>query len=101
MIKGSEIHSDEWAAYTRLGMLGYGHSVINHGAKEYVRGNTHTNTIEGFWSQLKRSILSTHIHVSAKHMDKYLGEFEFRFNMREKNGKKMSHAMFNRLIHAF
>jgi len=49
---------------------------------EYARGEVHTNTIEGFWSMLKRSIRGTHIHVSRKHLPKYLGEFEFRWNSR-------------------
>lgn len=47
-----------------------------------VKGSTHTNSIEGYWSQLKRSILGTHIHVSKKHLPKYLAEFDFRHNTR-------------------
>ena len=47
-----------------------------------VRGENHTNSIEGYWSLLKRSIRGTHVHVSKQHMPKYLGEFDFRHNMR-------------------
>jgi transposase-like protein len=93
---GSTISSDEWRGYASLGKHGYRHDTVNHSAKEYVRGKVHTNTIEGFWSQIKRSIRGTHIHVSAKHLPKYLGEFEYRFNMR-----KAPWLMFDRLLAAF
>ncbi len=80
---GSTISTDEWAAYTHLAKRGYRHGTVQHNKDEWVRGIHHTNTLEGFWSQLKRSISGTHIHVSAKHLPKYLGEFEFRYNMRK------------------
>ena len=54
------------------------------------------DTFEGFWSHIKRSILGTHIHVSRKHMEKYLGEFEYRYNMRDK-----PEIMFNDLLLSF
>ena len=47
------------------------HEVVNHQFKEYVRGEVHTNNIESFWSQLKRTIKGTHIHVSLTHLQKY------------------------------
>ena len=56
--------------------------MVRHSDKEYVKGDTHTNSIDGYWSQIKRSILSTHIHVSKKHLPKYLSEFDFRHNPR-------------------
>jgi len=93
---GSEISSDEHLSYRRLGSRGFKHGVVSHGAGEYVRGAYHTNSIDGFWSQLKRSILSTHIHVSGKHLSKYLGEFEYRFNMRE-----TPELIFHRLLLSF
>jgi transposase-like protein len=62
--------------------FGYKHGVVNHGQKQYVLGPIHTNTIEGFWSQLKRSIDGTHHHVSGKHLQKYVDEFVFRYNRR-------------------
>lgn len=80
--EGSAVHTDEWWAYRNLSRRGYEHSMVRHGEKEYVRGDTHTNSIDGYWSQLKRSILSTHIHVSKKHLPKYLAEFDFRHNTR-------------------
>jgi len=82
VIHGSRTSTDEMATYDRLGRLGYRHESVNHRSGEYVRGKVHTNTIDNFWSLLKRSIRGTHVHVSAKHLSKYLGEFEFRYNMR-------------------
>ena len=53
---------------------------------EYVRGAFHTNTIEGFWSQLKRTIKGTHIHVSKRHLQKYIDEVAFRYMQKDKQG---------------
>lgn len=80
--KGTTISSDEWRAYRGLRKLGYPHGSVNHSAEEWVNGPHHTNSLEGFWAMLKRSIRGTHIHVSEKHLQKYLGEFEFRYNLR-------------------
>ena len=90
---GATISSDELKSYGKLRRFGYRHSAVNHSAEEWVRGKTHTNSIEGFWSQIKRSIRGTHIHVSAKHLPKYLGEFEFRYNLR-----RHPQSMFARLL---
>jgi transposase-like protein len=76
-----------------LTSLGYRHETVDHGAKEYARGDVHVNTLESFWAILKRSIRGTHIHVSPKHLPKYLGEFEFRYNLR-----KRPDQMFARLL---
>jgi transposase-like protein len=58
------------------------HDVVNHSIGEYVRGEAHTNTIEGYFSILKRGIIGTYHHVSAAHLKRYLGEFDFRYNER-------------------
>lgn len=58
------------------------HSVIRHAAKQYVVGAIHTNTIEGFWSILKRGVVGTYHKVSAKYLPLYVAEFEFRYNNR-------------------
>lgn len=79
---GTVISTDENPSYSDLWRGAYEHGVVNHSAKEYVRGIHHTNTIEGYWSQLKRSIRGTHIHVSSKHLWKYVSEFSYRYNMR-------------------
>ena len=91
--KGARIMSDEWPVYKILTALGYKHEVVEHGRKEYARGDVHVNTLEAFWSMLKRSIRGTHIHVSRKHLQKYLGEFEYRYNLRKKPDQ-----MFARLL---
>ncbi|HTE16351.1 MAG TPA: IS1595 family transposase [Burkholderiales bacterium] len=59
------------------------HETVNHQAGEYVRGDVHTNTIEGFFSILKRGIIGTFHHVSPQHLQRYVTEFDFRYNHRE------------------
>jgi len=76
------IYSDEWQAYKKLNKLGYNHATVNHSKLEYVRGLVYTNTIEGFWSQLKRSISGTYNCVSPKYLQSYVDEFAFRYNFR-------------------
>ncbi|MCF8709240.1 IS1595 family transposase [Rhizorhapis sp. SPR117] len=81
----SEIHTDEFISYDGLEYVGkgYWHKTVNHSLGEYVsKSGVSTNGIEGFWSQLKRSINGTHIHVSGKHLWKYAKEAEYRFNRR-------------------
>jgi transposase len=82
----TEVHTDDFSGYDRLGsMQGYWHKRVNHSAGEYVSPTgTSVNGLEGFWSQLKRSIAGTHIHVSGKHLWKYAKEAEYRFNRRER-----------------
>lgn len=93
---GSSIATDEHGAYSKLPEEGYYHGTVNHSAKEYVNGLVHTNTIEGFWSWMKRQINGTHVWVSQKHLPKYLGEMEFRFNLR-----KRPEVMFEKLLTSF
>jgi hypothetical protein len=78
---GSKINTDDFLSYARIGKY-YQHNAVAHGTGEYVRGDSHTNTIEGFWAQLKRSIDGTHHHVSRKHLQAYVDEFAFRYNRR-------------------
>ena len=93
---GTRISTDELKSYGALARHGYRHRTVNHSADEWVVGDTHVNSIEGFWSLLKRSIRGTHAHVSRKHLAKYLGEFEFLYNMR-----KSPDLMFPRLLLSF
>ncbi len=81
VVKGSKIMSDEWWAYTKLNRY-YEHETVNHKRKEYVRGNVHTNSIEGAWSLFKNALRGTHHRPSRKHLAKYCDEFMFRFNTR-------------------
>src|SRR5258707_2244667 len=62
---------------------GFKHQRIKHSAKVYVRGNVHTNTIEGFWSLVKRGIGGVYHAVSQKYLQSYLDEFSFRYNRRD------------------
>lgn len=78
---GANLMTDEWRSYNAVGKE-YNHQRIIHSAKEYVRGDVHTNTIEGFWSQLKRSIDGTYHQVSKKYLQNYVDEFAFRYNHR-------------------
>ncbi len=80
---GSTVMTDEFPIYNRVSKDGYLHEVVQHGLHEYVRGTAHTNTIEGFWSQVKRSISGTHHAVSPKYLQIYLNEFVFRYNHRD------------------
>lgn len=80
--KGSTIMTDEWRSYEGLAEK-YIHETINHSGGEYVRGNVHTNSIEGFWALLKRGIIGQYHKVSPKHLDKYIHEFCFRYNNRD------------------
>ena len=82
--KGSTIHTDELRSYTGLAKAGYEHETVNHGAGEYVDGDCHVNSMEGFWARLKLSIRGTHVHVSGKHLQKYVKEFEYRYNRRKR-----------------
>lgn len=75
------IYSDEWGGYRILRHF-VPHKTINHRIT-YVDGPIHTNTIESFWSLLKRGIVGAFHHISVKHLDRYLAEFSWRFNQRK------------------
>lgn len=79
---GSTVNTDEWGGYNGLAQR-FQHKRINHLIGEYVNGETHTNGMEGFWSQLKRSIYGCYHSVSDKHLQNYLDESTFRYNTRE------------------
>jgi transposase-like protein len=79
--KGSQVFTDTLRSYNGLS-ADYVHEAIDH-AKEYVRGNIHTNGLENFWSLLKRAIRGTYISVEPFHLFRYLDEQAFRFNERE------------------
>jgi transposase-like protein/predicted RNA-binding Zn-ribbon protein involved in translation (DUF1610 family) len=89
----SIITTDEARAYVDLGRSYREHGTVNHSAEEWAKGYHHTNTIEGHWSQLKRAIRGTHVHVSGKHLWKYVSEFSYR-----RNNRHSHELMFNRLV---
>jgi IS1 family transposase/transposase-like protein len=80
--KVSLICSDEWRAYDGL-KKDFFHRSVNHKAGQYVVGAIHTQTIEGFWSLVKRGMIGTYHKVSAKYLPLYVAEFQFRYNNRE------------------
>jgi len=80
--KDSTMVTDEWSAYRKLN-LEYNHVIIRHKVEEYVVGTYHTNTIEGFWSVLKRGIYGIYHNVSPKHLQRYCDEFAARYNTRD------------------
>jgi len=92
---GTKISTDEWRSYAILTSLGYDHQTIDHGRKQYARGDVHVNTLEAFWAMLKRSIRGTHIHVSRKYLPSYLGEFEYRYNLRKRPDQMFPHLLAN------
>ncbi|BBU61923.1 DDE transposase [Methylosinus sp. C49] len=98
---GSAVSTDELISYGLLEGDGFKHGAVNHSAKEWsyydyrTKETHHTQGVESFWKLFKDSVNSTHIHISAKHMDRYLGEFSFRSNHRQ-----MRNAMFDLLIAA-
>ena len=79
--EGSRLFTDEAAVYSYHARRVF-HETVNHSQGEYVRGTVHTNSIEGFWSNVKRSISGTYVWVSKKHLQTYLREFEYRHNFR-------------------
>jgi len=89
----AHVMTDEYAAYVNLSKYGYKHDSVKHGASNYVTaGDIHTNTIEGFWSILKRGIYGVYRVVSKKYLQAYVDEYAFRYNNRN-NG-----FMFNVLL---
>ncbi len=81
-VKDAAIYSDEWLGYSALKRI-YDHQFIKHGAGQYLDGNVHTNTIEDFWSLMKRGIFGIYHFNSVKHLQFYVDEFVFRYNTRE------------------
>jgi transposase-like protein len=82
----SRLMTDDAKWYVRIGEEFAGHESTEHAKGEYVRGDAHTNTVEGFFSILKRGIIGTYHHVSETHLDRYLAEFDFRYSNRAKLG---------------
>ncbi|HUF52605.1 MAG TPA: IS1595 family transposase [Dehalococcoidia bacterium] len=75
-------YTDDFQGYTGIGDANTRHESVDHKAEEWVRGDVHTNSVEGVWSLLKRSIVGSYHQMSAKHLPAYLDEFAFRFNNR-------------------
>lgn len=80
--KGSHLHTDTMSSYAGL-HTEYVHQTVNHSVGEYVRENVHCNSMENFWSLLKRMIVGTYVSVDVAHLERYLAEEATRFNLRK------------------
>ncbi len=84
--KDTHLMTDDAGQYRGLRRHFQSHGVVAHSIGEYVRGNVHSNTVESYFSILKRGLVGTYQHISAKHLKRYLGEFDFRHNYRIRLG---------------
>ena len=91
--ESATVYSDEWLGYKGILRI-YDHIIVKHNQGQYVNGRIHTNTIEGFWSLLKRGIFGIYHFTSKKHLQMYVDEFVFRYNTR----KGSESARFNLLL---
>lgn len=90
----SFLMTDDAGQYRYMGREFARHQAVNHSIEEYVRGEAHTNTVEGYFSILKRGITGTYHHVSQQHLKRYLGEFDFRYNERKaSDGERTAKAL--------
>jgi hypothetical protein len=78
--------TDTAGGYMGVGKEFVRHEMVDHSDGEYVRGDAHSNTVEGYFSILKRGINGVYHHVSEAHLKRYLAEFDFRYNHRAKLG---------------
>ena len=97
VLEKSVVYTDELPSYDRLPSLGYQHKRIHHASKVYVMGDIHTNTIDGFWSLVKRGISGVNHAVSAKYLPNYLNEYAFRYNRRNQE-EPMFEAFLSQLL---
>jgi transposase-like protein len=88
---GSTVYTDEFTGYLNLAAQDYVHETVNH-AREYVRGQVHTQGIENFWSLLKRGLTGTYVAVEPFHLDRYIDEQVFRFNTRATKDNPLTDA---------
>jgi transposase len=87
VLPSSMVYTDEYGVYTTLQHHGYEHKRLPHAEKVYVAGDVHTNTLEGFWSHVKRGVYRG---VSSKHLQSYLDEYVFRYNRGDERGLFMA-----------
>jgi len=91
--KEAHLMTDEASMYTVVGKEFASHSVVNHSSGEYARGMAHTNTIEGFFSCLKRGLIGTYHYVGSQHLGRYATEFDFRYNTRKSTDAERAAAV--------
>lgn len=81
--KGSHMMTDEAQVYKKIPRIGFRHSYVKHGKRNYVRGDVHVNSCEGFWGLLKPSLTGTYRGVSKGYLQKYIDEFVWKYNWRD------------------
>lgn len=91
--RDAKVMTDDFPSYRGIDKHFREHGIVQHARKEYVRGNVHTNTAEGYFSLLKRGITGTFHHVSRHHLHRYCNEFDFRYNYRKMNDGERSVAL--------
>jgi transposase-like protein len=89
--RGSTVYTDQAASYDTLSAQNYIHETVTH-VQEYVRGEIHTQGIENFWSLLKRGLKGTYVAVEPFHLDRYVAEQVFRYNMRATKDNPLNDA---------
>jgi transposase-like protein len=98
VIKDATVYTDDLPSYDKLESLGFDHKTVAHSQKIYVTGDDiHTNSVEGFWSQLKRSIDGTYHHVTPEHLQEYVDEYGFRYSHR-KDEEPMFKTMLRQVV---
>lgn len=96
VVIGSTVMTDEYMSYRGIGFI-YDHLFVKHSKGEYVNGIIHTNGIENFWSILKRGIVGIYHHVTPKHLDRYLDEFSFRYNLRDMDEEERFNVLLSKV----
>ncbi len=98
ILPDATVYTDDLLSYGRLSKLGFDHKSVAHSQHVYVTGgDIHTNSIEGFWGQLKRSIDGTYHHVDAKYLQGYVDEYAYRYSHR-KDKQSMFKSMLNQVV---
>jgi transposase-like protein len=92
------LYTDDWMSYRPLSRVYAGHRVINHSAGSYVEGDIYTNTIEGFFGNLKTGMRGTYKQVSKKWLQSYLDEYAWRYNHRTYGHRSMLHCLLDEAV---
>lgn len=87
--EGTTLYTDSWPGYSAT-TYGFKREKVNHSKKKFVRGKAHVNSVEGFWSHVKRSVTGTHKVISRKHLPSYLDGFVFHWNNRHSDRERFS-----------
>ena len=89
-------YTTKWLGYKYISKY-YNHSIVKHGAKEFVNEKAYTNNIECFWGILKRGVIGIYHYTSKKHLQNYIDEFVFRYNTRNKTEESKFNTLLNNM----